>query len=151
MPNSVVKVPIKRLPHAVGILLPTYRTERTAEMDVYAAIDRSITLPPREVRLIPTGFAIAVPVGFEALLRPDSSLAVEHRVGIPNSPATIDADYRGEVLVPLMNLGTDSFTIHRNQRIARILVEPVLRIVWSEVDQLSETQRATGGFGHTGT
>ncbi len=121
-------------------------------MDLHAAPPYAapITLPPGQVRLIPCGFAVAVPEGFEAQIRPRSGLSTKHRVGMPNAPGTIDADYRGEVMVPLINHGDTDFVVTPGLRIAQMLVLPVPRVAWTEVDQLPDTARGACGFGHTG-
>ena len=125
-------------------------TDHAAAMDVVAAISRRQVIYPRQVGLIRTGFKLAVPNGFEAQLRPRSGLATKYAITIPNSPATIDADYRGEVLVPLINLGESAFEVQRGHRIAQQLVLPAPRVLWEEVAELSSTRRGDQGFGHTG-
>lgn len=130
--------------------LPRYQTEHAAGMDLHAAISESVTIAPGEIRMIPCGFAMAVPVGFEAQVRPRSGLASKHGIGMPNAPGTIDADYRGEVTVPLINLGRQPFTIERNMRIAQMVVAPVAHCAVEEVEDLDETVRGAGGFGSTG-
>ena len=119
-------------------------------MDLHAAISESVTIEPGEIRMIPCGFAMAVPVGFEAQVRPRSGLASKHGISMPNAPGTIDADYRGEVKVPLINLGKQSFTVERNMRIAQMVIAPVAHCAVEEVDELDETLRGAGGFGSTG-
>jgi len=121
-----------------------------AGMDLNAAIDGEIVLGPGDIALIATGLEIAVPSGHEAQVRPRSGLAVKHGISLPNTPATIDADYRGEIRVPLINLGRAPFVVTRGMRIAQLVVAPVSRVVWDEVNELPETSRAKGGFGHTG-
>lgn len=150
---AFVHVPIQRLPHGEDLPLPQYQTEHAAGMDVCAAVDEAspIVLPPRGgMALIPCGFAMAVPVGYEAQMRPRSGLAVKHGLSMPNTPGTIDADYRGEVKVPLINHGSEPIEITRGMRIAQMLIKPVPRAAWQEVDELPPTQRGSGGFGHTG-
>lgn len=151
MPDDL-HVPIQRLPYAVelGIDLPGYQTEHAAGMDLHAAVAEPVTIEPGGIALIPCGFAMAVPVGYEAQVRPRSGLGVKHGISMPNTPGTIDADYRGEVKVPLINHGDAPFTVEMNLRIAQMIVKPVPRVVWNEVDELPPTQRGTGGFGHTG-
>lgn len=141
---------IRRLPGAEDLPLPSYASPGSAGLDVCAAVLTPLQLEPGSTALIPTGFAIALPSGFEAQLRPRSGLAVKHGVTIINSPATIDSDYRGEIAVALINLGSQVFRIDRGLRIAQIVVAPVCRIDWSEVDDLPPTARGAGGFGHTG-
>ncbi len=130
--------------------LPRYQTEHAAGMDLHAAISESVTIAPGEIRMIPCGFAMAVPVGFEAQVRPRSGLASRHGISMPNSPGTIDSDYRGEVTVPLINLGRQPFTVERNMRIAQMVIAPVAHCKVEEVEELDETVRGAGGFGSTG-
>lgn len=120
-------------------------------MDVCAAVDADYTLSPGETALIPSGFAIELPPGFEAQVRPRSGLAIKHRVGILNAPGTIDSDYRGEVKVILTNFGTSPFVIHRGDRIAQMVISKYARVDWEEVASVDATSRGAGGFGHTGT
>jgi len=143
-------VDIKRLPTAGGLPLPTYMTAGAAGMDLHAAVDEEVVIAPGAIVLVPTGFAIAVPDGFEAQVRPRSGLAVKHGISLPNTPATIDSDYRGEIRVPLINLGREPFHVVRGMRIAQLVVAPVVRVAWSERDELPQTARAAGGFGHSG-
>ena len=131
--------------------LPVYQTEGAAGMDLRAAVQEPITLQPGEHRLIPCGFAIAVPEGYEAQVRPRSGLANKHGVTVLNAPGTIDADYRGEVGVILVNHGPSTFTVARGDRIAQLVVAPVVRISWEPVEMLPDTVRGAGGFGHTGS
>ena len=146
----MISVPIHRL-HP-GAQLPAYQTEHAAGMDLHAAPadGQPIVIPAGEVRLIPCGFAMAVPEGYEAQVRPRSGLASKHRIGMPNAPGTIDADYRGEVQVPLINHGAAAFAVDPGLRVAQMLVLPVPRVAWDEVNALPPTARGTGGFGHTG-
>lgn len=129
---------------------PAYETEGSAGMDVRAAVESKTILDPGEIALIPTGFAVAIPKGFEIQVRPRSGLAVKFGITLINSPGTIDSDYRGEVKVPLINHGTESFTVSRGDRIAQMIVAPVTRADIVVVDQLDATDRGSGGFGHTG-
>lgn len=147
----MLRVPIKRLPHGRGLPLPLRMTAHAAGFDLHAAVESPILLQPGEIRLIPCGFCMAVPVGYEAQVRPRSGLATKHGLGMPNAPGTIDADYRGEVCVPLINFGQSPFTIERGTRIAQMLILPVPPVELVEVDELDQTPRGTGGFGHTGT
>lgn len=126
-------------------------TDGSVGMDLHAAVEADLTIPPGDVMLVPTGLAIAVPAGFEAQIRPRSGLAVKYGIGMPNAPATIDADYRGELRVPLINLGRTAFTVSRGMRIAQLIVAPVVRVSWQEVRELPPTTRGAGGFGHSGT
>ena len=119
-------------------------------MDLHAASDADVVLAPGRIALVPTGLEVAIPEGFEGQVRPRSGLAVTHGISLPNTPATIDADYRGEIRVPLINLGPEPFLITRGMRIAQLIVAPVMRVVWDEVVALPATARAAQGFGHSG-
>lgn len=143
-------VAIKRLPHGAGLPLPSYATDDSAGLDLCAAVSDPVTLKPGERRLVPTGLAIAVPAGFEAQVRPRSGLALKHGITVLNAPGTIDADYRGEVGVVLINHGQEPFTINRGDRIAQMILAAYARVAWSEAPELPETQRGEGGFGSTG-
>lgn len=145
------KVKLMPLEHAVGLKLPTYATAQSAGMDLSAALEESFELGPGDRALIPTGLAIALPPGFEAQVRPRSGLAIKHGVTVLNTPGTIDADYRGEIKVCLINHGQDPFTIERGMRIAQMVVERHETIEWDVVKKLEETDRGEGGFGSTGT
>ena len=147
-----VPVRVMRLPHAEGLPLPGYETAHAAGMDLRAAVpdDAPITLNPGSWALVPTGLAIALPEGFEAQVRPRSGLAAKHGITCLNSPGTIDADYRGEVKVILINHGPEPFVLRRGERIAQMVVAPVVQAAWEEVETLDETARGTGGFGSTG-
>ena len=145
-----VAVQIRRLPHAAGLDLPAYQTAGAAGMDLHAAVDADLAIEAGEIVLVPTGLQIAVPDGFEAQVRPRSGLAVKHGISLPNTPATIDSDYRGEIRVPLINLGRTCFVVSRGMRIAQLVVAPVVRVAWDEVADLPETDRGTRGFGHSG-
>ena len=150
MSESHLTVAIQRLPGNDDVPLPAYQSEHAAAMDLHAAVAAPITIAPGEIALIPCGFAMAVPVGYEAQIRPRSGLALKHGISIPNAPGTIDADYRGEVQVIVVNLGAEPFTIERSLRIAQMIVKPVPRVAWQEVDELPDSDRGAGGFGHTG-
>jgi len=130
--------------------LPCYMTAKSAGMDICAALEEALVLSPGRICLVPTGFAMALPDGFEAQIRPRSGLAVNHGIGIINAPGTIDADYRGEVKVALINLGPDPVTLRRGDRIAQMVIQQVCRARVNVVDLLDETDRSLGGFGHTG-
>ncbi len=143
-------IQVVRLPHGAGLPLPAYATAGAAGMDLMAAIEAPLTLAPGARALIPTGLAIALPPGHELQLRPRSGLALRHGIILPNSPATIDEDYRGELQVILMNAGTEPFTVERGMRIAQAVLAPVTRATWSEVPSLDPTLRGAGGFGSTG-
>lgn len=132
------------------IPLPVYATEGSSGMDIHAAVLADTTILPGETTLIPSGFNIEVPSGFEAQVRPRSGLAVKHSVGVLNSPGTIDSDYRGEVKVILTNFGKQDFIVRRGDRIAQLVIAPVVRAEWVEVSDVAETKRGAGGFGHTG-
>ena len=146
-----MNVSITRLPHGKDLALPAYATTHSAGMDLFAAITTPITLAPGERRLIPTGIAIALPDGFEAQVRPRSGLALKHGISIVNAPGTVDADYRGEIGVVLINLGQEAFVIERGMRIAQMVIAPYTRAAWSEVLELPTSERGEGGFGSTGT
>ena len=146
-----VTISVTRLPHARELALPSYATPHSAGMDLLAAIDAPITLKNGERKLVPTGLSIALPDGYEAQIRPRSGLALKHGITLVNTPGTIDADYRGEIGVILINLGQEDFTIERGMRIAQMVIAPYTRASFSEVLELPETSRGTGGFGSTGT
>lgn len=147
-----VAVAVKTLPHFDGLEYPHYATEHSAGMDLRAALSdgESISLLPGERVLVPTGLQIALPTGYEAQVRPRSGLAIKHGVTVLNSPGTIDADYRGEVKVILVNLGKDPFVIDRGERIAQMVVARHAHVEWQQRDALAETVRGSGGFGSTG-
>jgi len=149
-PSADLRVPIQRLPHGQSVALPAYQSAHAAGMDLCACLDRPITIEAGETIVIPTGFAMAVPVGYEAQVRPRSGLATKHGITLPNSPGTIDADYRGEVKVPLINHGPIAFIVQPGMRIAQMIIKPVPRTAWIEVAELPPTDRGDGGFGHTG-
>ncbi len=148
----MIKAPVKRFPHAQGLQLPVYHSEDAAGLDLVAALEvnADVVLEPGGRALIPTGFAIALPKGYEAQVRPRSGLALNFGVTVLNSPGTIDADYRGEIGVILINLGSRPFEIKRGARIAQLVVSPVARIALLEIDVLEESKRGSGGFGSTG-
>lgn len=145
-----VEIEIVRLAHARDLPLPDYATTAAAGADLLAAIDQPIELGPLERRIVPTGISIALPVGFEAQVRPRSGLAAKHGITLVNTPGTIDADYRGEIGVILINLGKEPFRIERGMRIAQMIVARHARAAWREVATLDETARGAGGFGSTG-
>ncbi len=147
--GAAVAVAIRRISEIAD--LPSYQTDHAAGMDLHAALQQPITLAAGDIALVPCGFAMAVPDGYEAQVRPRSGLAVKHGISIPNAPGTIDADYRGEVCVPLINLGKASFTVDPNMRIAQMVIAPVVRAELIEVDSLEDTARGAGGFGSTGS
>ena len=143
-----IRIALKRLPHGEGLPLPAYATEHAAGMDVVAA--ENVTLAPGARHAVATGFAIAIPDGYEVQIRPRSGLALKHGITCLNTPGTIDADYRGEVKVILANLGERVFEVIRGERIAQLVPAPVVRARFSEADSLDETARGGGGFGSTG-
>jgi dUTP pyrophosphatase len=143
-----VELLVVRLPHAEGLPLPSRATAHSAGMDLVAAVDA--TIGPGERKLVPTGLKVAVPEGYELQLRPRSGLALKHGISLPNTPATIDADYRGELQVILINLGAETFEVKRGDRIAQMLVQRVEPVRFREVDALPESGRGSGGFGSTG-
>jgi dUTP diphosphatase len=150
--NQPIQVNIRQLPHAEGLPLPAYQTAHAAGTDLLAAVPDGapMVLAPARHALVPTGLAIALPQGFEAQVRPRSGLAAKHGVTVLNSPGTIDADYRGEIQVILINHGTEPFTIRRGERIAQMVIAPVVQAALIPVATLSETDRGSGGFGSTG-
>lgn len=145
-----VEVAVRRLPHAEGLDLPTYATVQSAGMDLVAAVEADVTLYPGASELIPTGLAIALPAGYEAQVRPRSGLALKHGITVLNAPGTIDADYRGEIGVILINLSKDAFTVTRGSRIAQMVVAAHSKVAWRESENLEDSARGAGGFGSTG-
>lgn len=143
-----VAVEVKRLAHGEGLPLPAYATAGAAGMDVVSAED--VTIAPGARYPVATGLAVAIPQGFEIQVRPRSGLAFKHGITVPNTPGTIDSDYRGELKVLLINHGGEDFTIARGDRVAQLVVAPVVQAAWNEVEELDATQRGTGGFGSTG-
>jgi len=141
---------IQRDPDALDLPLPSYATAGAAGMDLYAAVDDDVVIAPGDRLSISTGIRIAVPEGFEAQIRPRSGLAIRHGLSMVNSPGTIDSDYRGIVKLILINHGQEPFTIRRSDRVAQMVICPVVRIEWTETDELPQTLRGDGGFGHTG-
>jgi dUTP pyrophosphatase len=143
-------VSIRKLPGAEDLPLPSYQSEGAAAMDLHAAVSGDLVVEPGAVARVPCGFAVAVPPGYEAQIRPRSGWAARHAVTVANAPGTIDSDYRGEVQVLLINHGPEPFRVTRGLRIAQMVVVPVPRVVWREVAELPPTGRGAGGFGHTG-
>ncbi len=141
---------ITRLPHAGDLPLPGYASEQASGMDLLAAVEQSVQLKPREYKLIPTGIAIAIPHGYEGQVRPRSGLALKHGITLLNSPGTIDADYRGEIKVILINLSSDTYTVQRGERIAQLVIHALTRVKLTVVEELPFSNRGGGGFGHTG-
>jgi len=141
---------IRRLASAEGLALPCYMTPGAAGMDLHAATLEDLLIDPGSIVLVPTGLEVAIPAGFEGQVRPRSGLAVKHGISLPNTPATIDSDYRGEIRVPLINLGREPFVVSRGMRIAQLVVAPVARVTWEAVEVLPSTDRGGKGFGHSG-
>jgi dUTP pyrophosphatase len=145
-----VKVRIQRLPAALDLPLPTPASPGSAGFDLRAAIDGELVLRPGERALVPTGLKLEIPPGWEGQVRPRSGLALRHGIGVANAPGTIDSDYRGEVGVILINLGESPFSLNRGDRVAQLVIAPVQRVEWDEVDVLEPSARGEGGFGSTG-
>jgi dUTP pyrophosphatase len=146
---EALRVPIQKLPGNDDLPLPQYMTEHAAGMDIFAAVTEEISLRPGERRLIPTGIIMAIPIGYEGEVRPRSGLAIKHGVTLLNAPGTIDADYRGEVGIIMINHGEEPFIVRRGDRIAQILIRRVCNVKWEEYGNLNITARGRGGFGHT--
>ena len=145
-----VQIRIKRLRKDRPLPLPQYMTPGSSGMDLFAYLEKEITLESGERKSIPTGISVAIPEGFEGQIRPRSGLAIQHGIGVVNSPGTIDADYRGEICVLLINFDKSSFTVRHGDRIAQMVISRVFRAIFEEVDELPSTGRQEGGFGHTG-
>jgi dUTP pyrophosphatase len=145
-----IDLPIERLPDAQDLPLPSYATSGSSGLDLMAAIEQDLTIEPGERKLIPTGIRIAVPSGFEAQIRPRSGLAIKHGITMVNTPGTIDSDYRGPVQVITINLGSEPYIVRRGDRIAQMVICPVVRARLIECPDLPDTARGDGGFGHTG-
>jgi dUTP pyrophosphatase len=145
-----LRIYIKRLKKVHSVLMPQYMTPGASGMDLFAYLEKDVTLEPGERKMIPTGIAMAIPEGFEGQVRPRSGLAIQKGIGIVNGPGTIDSDYRGEINVLLINFGKEPYTIRHGERIAQMIISPVLQAILEEVDELPVTQRQGGGFGHTG-
>ncbi len=148
--EAPLAIRVRRLPHGANLPLPTYATVDAAGMDLLAAVDAPVVVPPLGRALIPTGLAVALPPGHELQIRPRSGLALRHGIVLPNSPGTIDEDYRGELQVIILNMGDSPFSVERGMRIAQAVLSPVTRAVWAPVDDLDATDRSAGGFGSTG-
>ena len=146
--TDTVQIELKRLAHGEGLPLPAYATPGSAGMDVVAAED--VTIAPAARHAVATGLSVAIPQGYEIQVRPRSGLAFKHGITVPNTPGTIDSDYRGELKVLLINHGSEDFAIARGDRVAQLVVAPVTQGIWQEVDELDATTRGTGGFGSTG-
>ena len=145
-----MKIYFKRLRGNPPVSVPQYMTEGASGMDLFACLEKAVTLEPGERRLIPTGISVAIPEGFEGQIRPRSGLAIQKGIGIVNGPGTIDSDYRGEIGILLINFGKESFTIRNGERIAQMVISQVFRASLEEIDDLPATERQGGGFGHTG-
>ena len=150
MTAPIARIAVRRLPHGADLPLPAYATSGAAGMDLLAAVEAPVTIAPGGRALIPTGLAVALPPGHELQIRPRSGLALRHGIVLPNSPGTIDEDYRGEIGVIVLNAGSEAFVVERGMRIAQAILSPVLRAEWDETGTLDETTRASGGFGSTG-
>lgn len=145
-----VSVRIQRLPHAEDLPLPAYETAGAAGMDVRAALAEPLDIAPGAIARVPSGFAVEVPPGFEIQIRPRSGLASRNGITLPNTPATIDSDYRGEITIALVNLGGEPFRVERGMRIAQMVLARAPQVTWEEAEELTPTSRGAGGFGHTG-
>ena len=148
--KPVIKILRLRPEADADIPLPRYMTPHSAGMDIHAAVEKDLVLKSGEIKLLPSGFAIALPPGFEAQIRPRSGLAVKHGIGLVNSPGTIDADYRGEVKIAVINLGQTLYTVARGDRVAQMVIQKIYQAELLQVRQLDDTSRSNGGFGHTG-
>lgn len=151
MTQASIPVKIKKLDHLNGLTLPSYASVGSAGMDLMAAINANIVIKPLERKLISTGICIELPIGYEAQIRPRSGLALKNGISVPNSPGTIDSDYRGEICVILINLSAQEMVVTPGMRIAQMVIAPYVQAKWEEVDELSSTDRGEGGFGSTGT
>lgn len=145
-----IKVYLEQTPEGKDLPIPKYMSEQAAGMDLYACVDEDTVLHKGEIKLISTGIKIALPQGYEAQIRPRSGLALKHGITLVNSPGTIDADYRGEIKIIMLNVGTQDFVISRGERIAQMVINKIEQISWELVNELEETDRGEGGFGHTG-
>jgi dUTP pyrophosphatase len=150
MNDAPIAVPVQQLDHGADLPLPAYASDHASGVDLQAAVDAPLTLAPGERAMVPTGLAMALPAGYEAQVRPRSGLAAKQGVTVLNTPGTIDADYRGEVKVILINLGAEAVTFARGDRIAQLVVAPITRLAWRATASLDETARGAGGFGSTG-
>ncbi len=148
--TTAIKVLLQPMKHAVGLKLPTYETLKSAGMDLTAALEEAIEIGVGERVLVPTGLAMALPTNYEAQIRPRSGLALKHGVTVLNTPGTIDADYRGEIKVLLINHGQEPFVVERGMRVAQMVIQRYEQIEWDVVETLDETERGAGGFGSTG-
>jgi dUTP pyrophosphatase len=142
---------VKRLSNNRDLPLPSYQSDGASGLDLRAAVDKSLTLKPGDIKLIPTGLSISLPEGYEAQIRPRSGLALKHGLAFVNAPGTVDADYRGEIGVIAINMGKNPMTIKRGERIAQMVIQKVSRAIVKEVEELDATERGEGGFGHSGS
>lgn len=149
-PRNDLTVKIQRVRNREDLPLPEYESDGAAGVDLRACLEEDLVIEPGRTVLVPTGFAVAIPDGFEAQIRPRSGLALDHAIGVPNAPGTIDSDYRGEVKVILINHGTEPFTLKHGMRIAQMVISPVARVEFREMHELPATERGAGGFGSTG-
>ncbi len=147
---KTIKITIKKTPEAKDLPLPSYKSSGASGLDLSASVKEPVTLLPGEIKLIPTGLSVEIPLGFEAQVRPRSGLALKHGVTLVNTPGTIDSDYRGEIALIMTNLGTEPYIIHRGARLAQMIIAEVIKAEIEEVQELSATVRGEGGFGHTG-
>ncbi len=145
-----IKIRITRLRENEDLPLPTYATEGSAGMDLFADVENEIVIKPGEIAMVPTGIAIELPPGYEAQIRPRSGLAINYGITLLNTPGTIDSDYRGEIKVILINLGKNDFVVKRGDRIAQMIISKYTKVIWEETKELNKTKRGEGGFGHTG-
>lgn len=150
MTTKEISVDIQRLPGAEDLPMPAYESQYASGMDLRAAVTEPITLKPGERKAIPTGICVAIPPGYEGQVRPRSGLAIQYGITMINAPGTIDADYRGEIRILIINHGDSDFVIHRGDRIAQFVITPVVKVSWKLVEHLETTDRGAGGFGHTG-
>jgi dUTP pyrophosphatase len=148
MQGTPVDVRFKRL--RAGAQVPAYQSEHAAGLDLHACLEAPLTLAPGDIAMVPCGFAMAIPHGFEGQVRPRSGLSTKFGISMPNAPGTVDSDYRGEMMVPLINLGRAAFTVEHGMRVAQMVIAPVARALVREVDELDGTARGHGGFGSTG-
>ncbi len=145
-----IKVFVEKTKEGLDLPLPKYMSEQAAGMDLFACVEEPIIVKKNEIQLISTGIKIALPSGYEAQIRPRSGLALKHGITLVNTPGTIDADYRGEIKIIMINLGTEDFVVNRGERIAQMVLNKIEQIRWEAVDELEDSQRGAGGFGHTG-
>ncbi|MDO9536377.1 MAG: dUTP diphosphatase [Bacillota bacterium] len=148
--SEQLRIFVQRLPHAHGLPLPSYATKESSGMDLLAAVESEVEIRPGKFKLLPTGIAVAIPNSYEGQVRPRSGLALKHGITVLNAPGTIDADYRGEINVILINLGTETYFIQRGERIAQLIIHSLTRVKLEEVGILPSTERGDGGFGHSG-